>query len=130
MTNTPDTIRVFIPLTLRRRNGRPRILPPANVETAEPRTQDPHMLRAIACACSVRKTSSAASSSWTDMGFVPWNTVGSIASYQRERRRSKRALRRNNLGRGETGYKRGRTGGGRKVPIRLRPETLQSRSST
>ena len=39
MTSTPDTIRVFIPLTIRRRNGRPRILPPANMETAEPQTR-------------------------------------------------------------------------------------------
>ena len=50
MTSAPDTIRVFIPLTIKRRNGRPRILPPADMETAEPRTQDPHVLRAIACA--------------------------------------------------------------------------------
>ena len=55
MTSTPDTIRVFIPLTLRRRNGRPRILPPANTEVREPRTQDPHVLRAIACAWGWRR---------------------------------------------------------------------------
>ena len=55
MTGTPDTIRVFIPLTLRRRNGRPRILPPADMEAAEPRTQDPHVLRAIACAWGWRR---------------------------------------------------------------------------
>jgi hypothetical protein len=39
-------IRVFIPLTLRRRNGRPRIQPPGNMEPAERRSQDPHVLRA------------------------------------------------------------------------------------
>ena len=55
MTGTPDTIRVFIPLTIRRRNGRPRILPPANMEAAEPRSQDPHVLRAIACAWGWRR---------------------------------------------------------------------------
>ena len=55
MTGTPDTIRVFIPLTLRRRNGRPRILPPASMEPAERRSQDPHVLRAIACAWSWRR---------------------------------------------------------------------------
>src|SRR4030081_2505575 len=55
MTGTPDTIRVFIPLTLRRRNGRPRILPPANMEAAEPRPQEPHVLRAIACAWGWRR---------------------------------------------------------------------------
>jgi hypothetical protein len=55
MTSTPDTIRVFIPLTLRRRNGRPRILPPASREAVESRTQDPHVLRAIACAWGWRR---------------------------------------------------------------------------
>ena len=55
MTSTPDTIGVFIPLTIRRRNGRPRILPPANMETVESRTQDPHVLRAIACAWGWRR---------------------------------------------------------------------------
>jgi hypothetical protein len=55
MTSTPDTIRVFIPLTLRRRNGRPRILPPANMEAAEPRIQERHVSRAIACAWGWRR---------------------------------------------------------------------------
>lgn len=55
MTSTPDTIRVFIPLTIKRRNGRPRILPPANMEPAERRSQDPHVLRAIACAWGWRR---------------------------------------------------------------------------
>jgi hypothetical protein len=54
MTSPPDTIRVFIPLTIRRRNGRPRILPPANID-AEPRSQDPHVLRAIARAWGWRR---------------------------------------------------------------------------
>ena len=55
MAGTPDTIRVFIPLTIRRRNGRPRILPPAETETVEQRAQDPHVLRAIACAWGWRR---------------------------------------------------------------------------
>lgn len=44
----PKTLRVHIPLELRRRGGRPRILPPKHVEAAMGRGQDPHMLRAIA----------------------------------------------------------------------------------
>lgn len=47
MTNEPETIRVFIPLTFRKRNGRPKILPPENVERLAERRQDPHVLRAI-----------------------------------------------------------------------------------
>jgi hypothetical protein len=55
MTGAPDTLRVFIPLTIKRRNGRPRILPPADMEPAEQRAQDPHVLRAIACAWGWRR---------------------------------------------------------------------------
>jgi hypothetical protein len=55
MTGAPDTLRVFIPRTIKRRNGRPRILPPADMEPAEQRAQDPHVLRAIACAWGWRR---------------------------------------------------------------------------
>ena len=47
MNNTPNTIRVVIPLTIRKRNGRAKILPPENVDAAEARAQDPRLLRAI-----------------------------------------------------------------------------------
>jgi hypothetical protein len=47
MTTDTDTIRVFVPLTIRKRNGRPRILPPADYRPSQDRTQDPHILRAI-----------------------------------------------------------------------------------
>ena len=47
MTSEPATIRVFIPLTFKKRNGRPKILPPENVERLAERRQDPHVLRAI-----------------------------------------------------------------------------------
>ena len=43
----PETLRVLIALELRRRGGRPRILPPKHVEAAMSRGQDPHLLRAI-----------------------------------------------------------------------------------
>lgn len=29
--STPTTMRVFIPLTIRKRNGRPKIVPPADL---------------------------------------------------------------------------------------------------
>lgn len=48
MNATPDTIRVVIPLTIRKRNGRPKILPPDEVTLRDGRAQDPHVLRAIA----------------------------------------------------------------------------------
>ncbi len=55
MNATPGTIRVVIPLTIRKRNGRPKILPPDDVDARNGRTQDPHVLRAIARAWSWRR---------------------------------------------------------------------------
>lgn len=42
-----ETLRVHIPLTLRNRGGRPRILPPKEIEVAMDRGQDARLLRAI-----------------------------------------------------------------------------------
>ena len=50
-----NTIRVVIPLTVRRKNGRPKILPPADHGLAKARTQDAHVLRAIARAWNWRR---------------------------------------------------------------------------
>ena len=50
-----DTIQIFVPLKLRRKNGRPQILPPANYLPSEDQTQDPHILRAIGRAWSWRR---------------------------------------------------------------------------
>ena len=47
MTKTDDTIRVLIPLKVRKKNGRPKILPPADYRPSEDQSQDPHILRAI-----------------------------------------------------------------------------------
>lgn len=55
MTRTNDTIRVLIPLKVRRKNGRPKILPPADYRPSEDRTQDPHILRAIGRAWAWRR---------------------------------------------------------------------------
>lgn len=55
MTNSTNTIRVVIPLTFRRKNGRPKILPPADHAPAEARVQDAHVLRAIARAWNWRR---------------------------------------------------------------------------
>ena len=45
--STPTTMRVFIPLTIRKRNGRPKIVPPADV-VPDTGGVDPHVLKAIA----------------------------------------------------------------------------------
>jgi len=42
-----ETLRIQIPLTLRNRGGRPRILPPKEIEVAMERGQDARLLRAI-----------------------------------------------------------------------------------
>lgn len=55
MTGSTETIRVVIPLTIRKRNGRPKILPPDNLSSQDDRSQDPHVLRAIARAWNWRR---------------------------------------------------------------------------
>ena len=42
-----DTLQVFVPLKLRKKNGRPKIMTPADYLPSEDQTQDPHILRAI-----------------------------------------------------------------------------------
>lgn len=51
----PATIRVVIPLTVKRRNGRPRIVPPHDVDARRDQAQEPHLLRAIARAWNWRR---------------------------------------------------------------------------
>ena len=51
----PETLRVHIPLTLRNRGGRPRILPPKEIEVAMDRGQDARLLRAIGRAWNWRR---------------------------------------------------------------------------
>ena len=55
MMNSANTIRVVIPLTFRKKNGRPKILPPADHGPVEKRAQDAHVLRAIARAWNWRR---------------------------------------------------------------------------
>jgi len=52
---TPDTIRIFVSLEYRRRNGRTQILPPENRLDAEDHQQDPHILRVLARAWEWRR---------------------------------------------------------------------------
>lgn len=55
MSRPNDTIRVVIPLAIRRRNGRPRILPPEDVAARQVRAQDPHILKALGRAWAWRR---------------------------------------------------------------------------
>lgn len=52
---TPSTIRVVIPLKVKRRNGRPRIVPPADLDAVDEPMPDPRTLRAIARAWDWRR---------------------------------------------------------------------------
>jgi hypothetical protein len=52
--SAPTTMRVFIPLTVRKRNGRPKIVPPADM-APDSGGVDPHVLKAIAKAWSWRR---------------------------------------------------------------------------
>ena len=51
----PDTIQVFVPLKLRKKNGRPKIMPPADYLPSDDNIQDPHILRAIGRAWAWRR---------------------------------------------------------------------------
>src|SRR3546814_18365256 len=53
--SAPTTMRVFITLTIRKRNGRPKIVPPADMEPDTGGGIDPHVLKAIAKAWSWRR---------------------------------------------------------------------------
>ncbi len=55
MSSPKDIIRVVIPLAIRRRNGRPRVMPPENVAARQARAQDPHILRALGRAWAWRR---------------------------------------------------------------------------
>ena len=47
MSEDHDTIRVLIPLKVRKKNGRPKIMPPADYRPSEDQSQSPQVLRAI-----------------------------------------------------------------------------------
>jgi hypothetical protein len=55
MSKLEDTIRVNIPLTIRKRNGRPKILPPEGVQALGAPTQAPHILKALGRAWAWRR---------------------------------------------------------------------------
>ena len=55
MTKPDETIRVLIPLQVRKKNGRPKIMPPADYRPSEDQAQDPHILRAIGRAWAWRR---------------------------------------------------------------------------
>jgi hypothetical protein len=56
MSDGPATLTVFIPLTVRKRNGRPKIMPPAEMmPDYDDKGVDPHILRAIAKAWNWRR---------------------------------------------------------------------------
>ena len=55
MSSPNETIRVVIPLAIRRRNGRPKVLPPENVAARRERAQDPHILKALGRAWAWRR---------------------------------------------------------------------------
>lgn len=52
--SAPSTMRVFIPLTIRKRNGRPKIVPPAEI-VPDTGGVDPHIMKSFAKAWSWRR---------------------------------------------------------------------------
>jgi hypothetical protein len=67
MNQAPASMTVFIPLSIRKRNGRPKIMPPADI-APDTGGVDPHILKAIAKAWSWRrKLESGAFSTMSDI---------------------------------------------------------------
>jgi hypothetical protein len=54
MSQAPASMTVFIPLSVRKRNGRPKIMPPVDI-APDTGGVDPHILKAIAKAWSWRR---------------------------------------------------------------------------
>ena len=52
---TDRTTRVFVPLTVRPRNGRPKVLPPESAVEQQERVQDHHILKALGRAWAWRR---------------------------------------------------------------------------
>ena len=50
-----NTVRVFVPLTIRRRNGRPRVLPPESLTEQQVHAQEPHILKVLGRAWAWRR---------------------------------------------------------------------------
>lgn len=55
MNTSSNTVQIFVPLKLRKKNGRPKIMPPADYLPSEDQTQAPHVLRAIGQAWAWRR---------------------------------------------------------------------------
>ena len=70
---TSDSIRVFVPLTVRHRNGRPKILPPETAMEQHLHAQDPHILKVLGRAWAWRRR--------LDSGEV--STVNEIATAEK-----------------------------------------------
>lgn len=72
MTKTDATIRILIPLKVRKKNGRPTILPPTDYRPSGDHTQDPHILRAIGRAWGWRRRMKAGEFSTIQNWPKPW----------------------------------------------------------
>ena len=55
MNGSNDKIRVVIPLTIRRRNGRPKIMPPETTVVQQSHSPHPHILKALGRAWAWRR---------------------------------------------------------------------------
>ena len=75
MMKPDESIQIFVPLKVRKQNGRPKIMPPATYLPSEDRTQDPHILRAVGRAWGWRRRMEAGEFNtvtdlWPAAGFV------------------------------------------------------------
>jgi hypothetical protein len=84
MRKPPESLRVVIPLNIRKRNGRPKILPPNEMTALQDRTQAPHILRALGRSLSWRRRlESGSANTVNDIAETEHLSVSYVARYLR-----------------------------------------------
>ncbi len=84
MSKPPETLRVVIPLNIRKRNGRPKILPPSEMTAPQDRTQAPHLLRAVGRSLGWRRRlESGSASTVQDIADAERLSISYVARYLR-----------------------------------------------
>lgn len=84
MSKPPDTLRVIIPLNIRKRNGRPKILPPNEMTAPQDRAQAPHLLRTVGRSLGWRRQlESGSASTVQDVAEAERLSVSYVARYLR-----------------------------------------------
>jgi hypothetical protein len=80
MMKPDESIQIFVPLKVRKQNGRPKIMPPSTYLPSEDRTQDPHILRAIGRAWGWRRRMELVNSIRLPIWQKPWGLPNAMSA--------------------------------------------------